>query len=64
MNSSVIAGARGVNRIEARLDNQQPAGLCEVNPAELEAVQGGMLALILWAAVATGQLHYPVDLGY
>jgi hypothetical protein len=64
MNSSVIDSVRGINRIEACLDNQQAAGLCEVNPAELEAVEGGMLALILWAAVATGQLHYPVDLGY
>jgi len=63
MNSTVI-GARGVNRIEACLDNQQPAGLCEVNPAELEGVEGGNLALILGLGVLTGQIHYPIDLGY
>ena len=35
MNSTVIAGARGANRLEAFLDSQRAAGLHEANPAEL-----------------------------
>jgi lactobin A/cerein 7B family class IIb bacteriocin len=46
MNSSVISGARGVNRIEAFLDSQRAAGLHEANPAELDNVEGGILPLI------------------
>ena len=42
MNSSVISGVRGVNRIEAFLDSQRATGLREVNPAELQAVEGGI----------------------
>ena len=44
MNSMVIDSVRGVNRIEAFLNNQQ-AALREVNPAELEAVEGGLSRL-------------------
>jgi hypothetical protein len=55
MNSTVIPGARGVNRLEAFLNNQQAAGLREVNPAELEGVDGGILPLI-----AVGVLAYCV----
>jgi len=46
MNSTVIPGGRDVNRIEACLNNQQAAGLCEVNPAELEAVEGGLAPMV------------------
>ena len=57
MNSPVIAGARGANRIEAFLDSQRAAGLHEVNPAELEAVEGGLLPLLI-AIVAFGAAVY------
>jgi hypothetical protein len=66
MNSAVIAGARGVNRLEAFLDSQPAAGLHEVNPAELEAVEGGLFVLddvLLAAGVAVATyalLHYSV----
>jgi hypothetical protein len=42
MNTLVIDSARGVNRIDAFLNNQPAAGLREVNPAELQAVEGGL----------------------
>jgi hypothetical protein len=49
MNSSLIAGARGVNRIQAFLDSQPAAGLREVTPAEREAIEGGILpAIAFW----------------
>jgi hypothetical protein len=41
MNNCVIAGARGVNRLDAFLANQRAAGLREVDPAELDGVEGG-----------------------
>jgi hypothetical protein len=44
MNSTVIASARGVNRIDAFLNNQ-PAGLHEANLAELQVVEGGFLVV-------------------
>jgi hypothetical protein len=42
MNSMVIDSVRGVNRIEAFVDSQRTAGLHEANPAELQAVEGGI----------------------
>jgi hypothetical protein len=53
MNSTVIDSARGVNRIDAFLNNQQ-AGLCEVNPAELQAVEGGLFFLAIGMAFICG----------
>jgi hypothetical protein len=41
----VIDSVRGVNRLEAFLDNQRATGLHEVNPAELQAVEGGIFVL-------------------
>jgi hypothetical protein len=57
MNSSLIAGARGVNRIEAFLDSHQAAGLREVNAAELQGVEGGLPML---AAVGAGMLCFGI----
>jgi hypothetical protein len=45
MNSMVIDSVRGVNRIEAFADSQRAAGLHEVNPAELQAVEGGVIGI-------------------
>jgi hypothetical protein len=46
MNSMVIDSVRGLNRLDAFL-NSQPAGrLHQVNPAELQAVEGGILPVI------------------
>jgi lactobin A/cerein 7B family class IIb bacteriocin len=61
MNSTVIAGGRGVNRIEAFLDKQQVAGLREVNPAELQEVEGGLIPLLVGVAVAAAILLYSRD---
>jgi hypothetical protein len=61
MTSSVISGARGVNRIDAFLDGQQATGLHEVNPAELQAVEGGIFPLLcVGAAVAGGLAGYGI----
>jgi hypothetical protein len=54
MNSSVISGVRGVNRIEAFLDSQRATGLREVNPAELQAVEGGLFFLAIGMAFICG----------
>jgi hypothetical protein len=54
MNSSVI-GARGGNRLEAFLNSQRAAGLHQVHPAELEAVEGGFLPLLAWGVIIVGQ---------
>jgi hypothetical protein len=53
MNSMVIDRARNVNRIAAFLDapTAPGAGLREVNPAELEGVDGAF-----WAEVGAGFL--------
>jgi lactobin A/cerein 7B family class IIb bacteriocin len=51
MNSTVIASARGVNRLAAFLDNQQATGLHEVNPAELQAVEGGLIPVAVGIAL-------------
>jgi lactobin A/cerein 7B family class IIb bacteriocin len=56
MNSTVIDNVRGVNRVDAFLNNQ-PAGLLEVDPAELQAVEGGLAPI--WGGLA-GALY----LGY
>jgi hypothetical protein len=57
MTSSVSESARGVNRLEAFLDSQQAAGLREVNPAELQAVEGGLEPLMLIALGTAGVLY-------
>ena len=48
MNSMMI-GAQGVNRLETFLASQQAsAGLREVNPAGLEAVEGGNTPVLIY----------------
>jgi hypothetical protein len=69
MNNIVIAGAHGVNRIEAFLNSQRAAGLHEANPAELQAVEGGVapiwtLAWVGLGAIPGAQLYVLYSLSY
>jgi len=59
MNRTVISG---VNRIEGFLNNQLACGLREVNPAELQAVEGGLCPL-WWGAAGALYLGYLIVTG-
>jgi hypothetical protein len=59
MNSTVIDGVRGVNRLEAFLDSQAATGLCEVDPAELQAVEGGLFEWIVTDIDQGIRIHGP-----